>query len=53
MFNVLETVKNRISLLESTTAQLYQQQYMRFGGLTSVKVQTIVVAVIAGFINDL
>ena len=46
-------MKKRISLFESTTAQLYQKQDLRFGGMTSFKIQTSVFAIIAGFLMKL
>ena len=42
----------KIFLFESTTAQLYQKPDLCFGGMASIKMQTIVVTVITGFIDD-
>ena len=35
--------KNRIAFFEPTTAQLYQKQYKSFGGIASIKMQTIII----------
>ena len=45
--------KQKISLFEPPTAQLDQKQYLRFCGMTLSKMQTIVVTVIAGFVNEI
>ena len=44
--------KTNFFLFELPTAQLYQKQYLRFCDMALSKIQTIVVTVIAGFVDD-
>ena len=44
--------QTKFFLFEPPTAHLYQKQYLRFCGMALSKMQTIVVTVIAGFVND-
>ena len=51
-FNMFWKQKTKDFLFEPPTVQLYQKQYLHFCGMELSKMQTIVVTVIAGFLND-